>query len=40
MTRKGDVVFAKVIGSLRVKVTIIQTATGSAKYKPFVQRRT
>jgi uncharacterized repeat protein (TIGR01451 family) len=39
VTRKGDVVKVKVLGSRKVKVTVIQTAKGSAKYKPFVQRR-
>ena len=40
VTRKGDVVKVTVLGSRKVKVTVIQTAKGSDKYKPFVQRRT
>jgi uncharacterized repeat protein (TIGR01451 family) len=40
VTRKGDVVKVQVLGSRKVKVTVIQTAKGSKKYKPFVQRKT
>ena len=40
VTRKGDVVKVTVLGSRKVKVTVIQTAKGGDKYKPFVQRRT
>ena len=40
VTRSGDVVKVQVLGSRKVKVTIIQTAKGGDKYKPFVQRKT
>ncbi len=40
VTRKGDVVKVQVLGSRKVKVTVIQTAKGSKKYKPFLQRKT
>lgn len=40
VTRKGDVVKVQVLGSRKVKVTVIQTAKGGDKYKPFVQRKT
>ena len=40
VTRKGDVVKVQVLGSGKVKVTVIQTAKGGHKYKRFVQRKT
>ena len=40
VTRKGDVVKVLVLGSGKVKVTVIQTAKGGDKYKRFVQRKT
>ncbi len=40
VTRKGNVVKVKVLGSRKVKVTVIQTAKGNQKYKAFKQRET
>lgn len=38
--KSGGVVRVTVIGSRPVKVTVIQTAKGTKKYRPFVQRKT
>jgi uncharacterized repeat protein (TIGR01451 family) len=40
VTRSNGVVRVKVRGDRPMKVTVVQTAKGTAKYKPFVQRKT
>ena len=40
VTRSGGIVRVKVLGSRPMKVTVIQTAKGTDRYKPFVQRKT
>lgn len=40
VTRGNGVVKIKVKGSQPMKVTVVQTAKGTAKFKPFVQRKT
>ena len=37
--RSGGIVRVKVLGSRPMKVTVIQTAPGTDRYKPFVQRK-
>ena len=40
VTRKAGVVRIKVKGPRTMKVTVIQTAKGTPRYKRFVQRKT
>jgi hypothetical protein len=40
ITRGKGVVRVKVFGSQKMKVKVVQTAKGTKKFKPFMQRKT